>query len=319
MDPKMAKNCKLTKLSPELRRAYSVCHTITRSHYENFPVASVLLPLYLRRSISAIYAFARLADDISDEGDFNSETRLEMMTKFETNLYAIQYGKPPTEPVFIALKHTIECFNLPIQLFYDLLIAFRQDILKNRYQNFAEVLDYCHYSANPIGRLLLHLAGQATPENLHFSDSICTGLQLINFIQDIEIDLVQKNRCYIPADELQRFNLTLDDLVKRSTTNNYAALIQLQIDRARACYIAGIPLGKNLPGFFGLEIRFIIASGYKILQKLAKRTNFWERPTLTRIDMLVLLVQTMCNSQKYNNISLQPWDRDAISPSVLSK
>src|SRR4029078_8611034 len=132
---------------------------------------------------------------IADEGDLDRDARLELMTKFEANLYDIQYGKPPTEPIFIALKHTIECFNLPIQLFYDLLTAFRQDILKDRYQNFSEVKDYCHYSANPIGRLLLYMTGQATRENIILSDQICTGLQLVNFLQDVVDDLKCKNRC----------------------------------------------------------------------------------------------------------------------------
>ena len=126
----------LTKLSKPVRLAYLECQAIANNHYENFPVASFLLPKHLRRSIATIYAFARTADDIADEGSHNRETRLELMTKFEANLYDIQYGKPPTEPLFIALKHTIESFNLPIQLFYDLLTAFRQDILKNCYKNF---------------------------------------------------------------------------------------------------------------------------------------------------------------------------------------
>lgn len=297
----MARNYRSTKLTPELRKAYNFCYATAKAHYENFPVASYLLPIHLRRSIVAIYAFARIADDIADEGDLSSETRLELMTKFESQFYAIQYGKPPTEPLFIALKHTIDCFNLPIQLFYDLLTAFRQDILKNRYNNFIEVKDYCHYSANPIGRLLLHLAGQATQHNLELSDHICTGLQLINFIQDIEIDLLQKNRCYIPLDELAAYDVNLTDIARRQHNPQYQDLIHKQINRTREIYMHGIPLGQNLPGFFGLEIRFIIACGYKILDRLANRANIWQKPVLSKLDMLFLLLKTLYNEpQNYD-------------------
>lgn len=290
----MAKTYKLIKLTPELRAAYNTCQAIAKAHYENFPVASFLLPKHLRRSIAAIYAFARTADDIADEGDMPTDTRLELMTKFEAKLYDIQYGKPPTEPIFIALKHTIEGFNLPIQLFYDLLTAFRQDILKNRYQNFNEVRDYCHYSANPVGRLLLHLTGQASRENLQMSDYICTGLQLINMIQDISIDLCEKNLCYIPTDELNSHNVSLTDISQRIESTNYKALINKQIMRATEIYVQGMDLGQNLPGFFGVEIRFIIACGYKVLQKLAQRKNIWQRPTISKLDMLIILIKTMC-------------------------
>ncbi len=290
----MAPKYTLTKLNPELQTAYKECLAVARSHYENFPVASILLPKHLRRSVAAIYAFARTADDIADEGDLCREVRLELMTKFETSLYDIQYGKPPTEPLFIALKHTIECFNLPIQLFYDLLTAFRQDILKNRYRNFTEVKDYCHYSANPIGRLLLHLAGQATRENLQLSDNICTGLQLINFIQDIDTDCENRNRCYLPFDELENHQVQLTDIINRNATENYRDLINKNIIRIREIYIQGVTLGHNLPGFFGVEIRFIIACGYKVLEKLALRENVFQRPILTKKDMLVIFLKTIC-------------------------
>lgn len=290
----MAPKYTLTKLNPELHAAYKECLAIARSHYENFPVASILLPKHLRRSVAAIYAFARTADDIADEGDLCREVRLELMTKFETSLYDIQYGKPPTEPLFIALKHTIECFNLPIQLFYDLLTAFRQDILKNRYRNFTEVKDYCHYSANPIGRLLLHLAGQASRENLQLSDNICTGLQLINFIQDIDTDCKDRNRCYLPLDELEAHKVSLDDILNRNVTESYRALINKNIQRTREIYAQGATLGHNLPGFFGVEIRFIIACGHMVLEKLAVREDVFQRPILTKKEMFMIFLKTIC-------------------------
>jgi hydroxysqualene synthase len=289
MDSKMVKQRNLTNLNPLVRHAYQQCQNIANSHYENFPVASFLLPKYLRRSVAAIYAFARTADDIADEGNMCRETRLELMTRYESNLYDIQYGKPPTEPIFIALKHTIESFNLPIQLFYDLLTAFRQDILKDRYNNFIEVRDYCHYSANPIGRLLLHLSGQASNENLVLSDHICTGLQLINFIQDISTDLNHKNRCYIPLDEIAQYGVKLSEVGQNNQSPNYTALIQKQLQRATEIYKSGVALGNNLPGLFGVEIRFIIACGECILAKLHKRQNIYTRPIMYKKDFLLIL------------------------------
>lgn len=299
----------LINISPELDAAYKSCLKQARNHYENFPVASVLLPKYLRRSVAAIYSFARTADDIADEGDLSREVRLEQMTKFEANLYDIQYGKPPSDPLFIALKHTMETFNLPIQLFYDLLTAFRQDILKNRYQDFSEVHDYCHYSANPVGRLLLHLSGQATHENLMLSDYICTGLQLINFIQDIEIDIFSKDRCYIPLEELSRYNVTLDDIKNRTATEQYKALVELQLERANRIYNRGIPLGRNLPGFFGFEIRYIIACGQKVLCKLQQRQDVYKRPIINKFNLIWLFITTLL---------LRPITPNAIDP-ILEK
>lgn len=290
----MVKKNTLNKLTPEVLQAYNVCQDIAKSHYENFPVSSFLLPKHLRRSVAAIYAFARTGDDIADEGEIGREARLELMTKFETNLYDIQYGKPPTEPIFIALKHTIECFNLPIQLFYDLLSAFRQDILKNRYQNFTELQDYCHYSANPVGRLLLYLTGQASKENLLLSDNICTGLQLINCIQDIEIDLNTKDRCYIPLDELKKHQVNLEDIAKLKITDNYCNLVNDYMQHAANIYQQGMALGQNLPGLFGLEIRFITACGNKVLEKLVNRDNIFNRPLLNKLDMLWIFLQTLC-------------------------
>ncbi len=290
----MGTKYKLTKLTNLQKQAYNTCYQIAKAQYENFPVASFLLPVHLRRSILAIYAFARTADNIADEGDLHMETRLELMTKFESNLYAIQYGKPPTEPIFIALAHTIECFNLPLQLFYDLLTAFRQDILKNRYQNFSEVCDYCTYSANPIGRLLLHLTGQATAKNLHLSDAICTGLQLINFMQDIEIDLNHKNRCYIPLDEMDEYAVNIEDISQRKYSKSYAKLLNKQLERIKVIYEHGMPLGHLLPGFFGLEIRFIISCGHKILMRLYQRENPWEKPKISKFDLWFILAKVLC-------------------------
>lgn len=309
MVDKMARTQRLTNLSPELKKAYQRCHHIAKSHYENFPIASFFLPKYLQRSITAVYAFARTADDIADEGNATQDQRLEQMTKFESNLYDIQYGKPPTDPIFIALEHTIESFNLPIQLFYDLLTAFRQDILKNRYHNFEQIKDYCHYSANPIGRILLHLTGQSSKTNLQLSDHICTGLQLINFIQDISIDLDEKDRCYIPLDDLQKYDVQLDQIYYKVASSEYQLLINRQIERASEIFYRGISLGARLPGFFGLEIRFIIACGLHLLEKLRTRTNVYQRPIMKKRDLVRIFAKVCISKNSLGQINEPVWEK----------
>lgn len=178
----------MENISAEIKAAYAYCQKIAQNHYENFPVASFILPKRLRAPIAVIYAFARTADDIVDEGNETAIERLKNLDHFKSELDNIQHNKM-TNPIFIALQHVISMHQLPIELFYDLLTAFKQDITQTDYQTFEEVLRYCRYSANPIGRLLLHLNGKASHENLLLSDNICTGLQLINFMQDLASDL----------------------------------------------------------------------------------------------------------------------------------
>lgn len=298
----MASKCSLTKLDFKTARAYQRCQMLANSHYENFPIASFFLPSHIRRAIATIYAFARTADDIADEGKLNREQRLELMTKFESHLYDIQYGKPPSDDIFIALRHTIDSFNLPVQLFYDLLTAFRQDILKSQYQTFEEVHDYCHYSANPIGRLLLHLTGQDTRENILLSDHLCTGLQLLNFIQDITIDARDKNRCYIPSTELKSFNVSFSDILQQNFNTEYKNLITLQLKRAERIYCQGVSLGDNLPGLFGLEIKFIINCGLKLIDKLHHRPQLDIRPIIKKRDLFLALTKAICTNKLWKNI-----------------
>ena len=169
--------------------AYRYCRQLAQSHYENFPVASLLLPKALRQPISVIYAFARNADDIADEGHYSASHRLAQLDHYEQQLIAAsQQAYHGDDPVFIALQDVMRRFQLPSQLFSDLLTAFRQDVEKDHYQNYTDLLNYCQYSANPVGRLLLHLNDQAQPYWLQQSDAICTALQLINIYQDIQQD-----------------------------------------------------------------------------------------------------------------------------------
>ena len=236
-------------------------------HYENFPVASILLPRNLREPVSAIYAFARSADDIADEGDARPPARLALLDAYRAELDAIEANRTPGAPVFQRLAHTIRCHALPIRPFRDLLDAFAQDVVKQRYADFDELLDYCRRSADPVGRLMLHLYRAVTEENLVRSDCICSSLQLINFWQDVAIDW-KKPRVYLPQDDLARFGVCDAQIEAGRIDDNWRALMRFQIDRARTLMLRGAPLGNSVPGRIGLELHTIVAGGLRILEKI---------------------------------------------------
>lgn len=257
-------------------------------HYENFPVASLLLPARLRPAVAAIYAFARAADDFADEGDLPPQERLRLLAGYQAELDRAERGAPTDHPVFLRLRPHIEAYRLPLQLFRDLLDAFAQDVAKDRYASFDELMDYCRRSADPVGRLLLHLFGAATPDNLRRSDAICSALQLINHWQDVGIDLDKghNGRIYLPQDELARFKVTEDMLKCRHANADFCALMTFQVERARALMLSGASLGRDLPGRIGMEIRAIVAGGLRILTKIeaAGYDVFHRRPVLGALD-----------------------------------
>jgi len=273
-----------------LPQAYQHCQQIVRNHYENFPVASWFLPKHLRQPISVIYAFARHADDLADEGDLEDNQRLEQLEAYHAEFEAALSESTSNDPVLFALIDVINKHQLPTELFYDLLTAFKMDTKTKRYQNFDEVLNYCHYSANPVGRLLLHLHKQNTPENLKNSDSICTALQLINFYQDIQQDYKENNRIYIPLDELEKFMVTEEHFAKSQNDQPIKDLMLYQIKRAEKMMIMGSTLGNSLSGLFGMEIRMICQGGLRISKKLQKIPNVFNRPRLTKADKFVMLM-----------------------------
>lgn len=258
---------------------------LANTHYENFPVASFLLPMRLRKPIGLIYAFARNADDFADEGDLLPERRLALLAGYRQQLDKIGAGEIPDDALFVSLAEIIKQYKLPIQLFHDLLDAFSQDVVKSRYENFGEVMDYCRRSANPIGRLLLHLYGEVDERNLAYSDAICSSLQLINFWQDVAIDY-KKDRIYLPQDELRKFGVTEAQIASGNPGGNWWTLMQFQIDRSRRLLQAGAPLGLVLKGRIGLEMRSIIAGGETILRKLHRHHGdmFNHRPVLRPWD-----------------------------------
>jgi len=267
--------------------AHPAPESLHRTHHENFPVASVLLPQRLREPVAAIYAFARSADDFADEGELPAAERLALLDGYRRELDASAAGTPTTHPVFLRLRPVISVYQLPLQLFRDLLDAFAQDVVKTRYADFAELLDYCRRSADPVGRLLLHLFGAATPENCRRSDAVCSALQLINHWQDVGIDATKPvPRIYLPQDEMARFGVSEDAVLGRVGSAEFLQLMQFQVERARALMLEGAPLGRDLPGRIGLEIRAIVAGGLRILNKIEAVGHdvFRHRPVLGALD-----------------------------------
>lgn len=267
------------------------------THYENFPVASVLCPPHLRQPIAAIYAFARTADDIADEGDAPPAARLAELAAYHADLATIAQGRPPSPRwagVFLPLQAVLQSHQLPVPPLADLLSAFAQDVEKTRdaegYATQAELLDYCRRSANPVGRLLLHLYGVGGDEALAESDAICTALQLINFWQDLSVD-IPRGRHYLPRADCTAHGASQADLLALRSTPENARLIAECAQRARATMQRGAPLVHRLPGRAGWELRLVVQGGLRILDKVdaLRGGSLHTRPRLHAWDWCVML------------------------------
>lgn len=267
---------------------------------ENFPVASLLLPRKLRHAISVIYRFARSADNLADEGNETPQARLTALSLYKQQLNIIAQKQPPSLPLFIALDKVIQQHQLPLQPFYDLLDAFCQDVHTHRYKNILDVLHYCTRSANPIGRLMLSLYGITDPHLQRYADTICTGLQLANFCQDVALDW-QIKRIYIPQAEIQKAGLDPTLLPTYDASPAWQHLMQGQVARARHFLNAGRPLVKALqnyplmstthtPNRLAWELRLIIEGGLRILERIEQINYrvFKQRPTLNPKDWLII-------------------------------
>ncbi|WP_269532437.1 squalene synthase HpnC [Chitinimonas sp. BJYL2] len=265
------------------------------NHYENFPVASVLLPPAMRRPIAIVYRFARTADDFADEGERTAAERLALLDGYRKGLDEIEAGGPISDALFRDLKtEVIDAHRVPVQLFRDLLDAFAQDVVKTRYADMAELLDYSRRSANPVGRIVLHIAGLATAERLVQSDAICSALQLINFWQDVAIDW-QKQRVYLPQDALARHGVTEADIAAARVDARWQALLTEMVQSTHDLLWSGAPLGASLPGRLGMEIRLTVLGGDAILRKTrqADFDVFTRRPKLGKRDWPGLLLGTL--------------------------
>ena len=267
------------------------------THYENFPVASILCPAHLRPAIAAIYHFARTADDLADEGSANAQVRLDDLKAYRRDLLTAAAGQtigPRWASVFAPLQRILQTHHLPVRLLTDLLDAFEQDVVftaeHRRYVDDAELLDYCSRSANPIGRLLLHLYDIHDEALMAQSDQICSALQLINFWQDVSVDAA-RGRWYITQEAMARFQVTEADFLPANRSANAALLIAANASRVRDLMLKGAALPLKVPGRAGWELRLVVQGGLRILDKIeALGCVTWQRrPKLTAWDVPVLL------------------------------
>ena len=266
------------------------------THYENFPVASWLCPPHLRPAITAIYWFARTADDLADEGDATPQQRLDDLAAFRNDLLSATKAEstsPRWPHVFKPLASAIAKFSIPVKHLEDLLSAFEQDIRKTSdgtgYATEAELHDYCSRSANPVGRLLLHLYGIADDAALRYSDHICTALQLINFWQDLSQD-IPRGRFYLPEDACATYKVTKAHLTALQQTENATKLIAAQAINTAATMEKGSKLMHLIPGRAGWELRFVVQGGLRILDKIKvlDYAMLVKRPKLTKLDYVVI-------------------------------
>lgn len=307
---------------PRLRRAYSTCLRLARSHYENFPVASRLLPSALRPHVAAVYAFARVADDFADEGDCPAATRLDRLDRWARRLrraasrtpspgvdrtlegrgLAGDAGAgdtpagvtgaehPDADEIFLAVGHTMAAFGLPVDWFDDLLSAFRQDVTVTRYATWADLLDYCRRSANPVGRIVLRLSGYRDPTLDRRSDAVCSALQITNFLQDLGRDW-RAGRLYVPADVQAACGADLDDLRQERLTPAWRRAIACCAARTRELFREGRPVCDGVRGRLRLELRLTWLGGMRVLERITRTgyDPFASRPVLGPRDVLPLV------------------------------
>ncbi|AFN76059.1 Squalene/phytoene synthase [Melioribacter roseus P3M-2] len=288
-------------INKEIDNEYNDALEFARKHYENFPVASLFLPAKLRKHVAIIYKFARTADDIADEGDSNVKERLENISLYRFKLSNALDGNY-YDNFWAALDYTIKNFNLTEENFFNLLNAFESDITVNRFETFDNVLEYCRNSANPVGRIILELFDIRVDEIFDYSDSICTGLQLTNFYQDISIDFM-KNRLYIPLDEMKEYRLDDNKLLilNGEEKARFRKLMKLQVARNRKYYEQGekiISALKNHPNATrGLicQLKLTILGGNKILDYIENNDydTFEYRPTLKVYDLIMLFFKAL--------------------------
>ena len=272
---------------------YKQALKLARAHYENFPVVSFFLPKEIRKDIAIIYWFARTADDFADEGTGGVRERISLLDFFETRFNNL-LNKEFQNPLEMALFTTIKNRKLTDSYFLDLLSAFKQDVEKNRYANFEEIMDYCRRSANPVGRLILELNGIKNDEANQYSDKICTALQLTNFYQDTIIDY-QKGRIYYPEDEMKKFEVTEKVFEIKENNYNFQQLLKHNVDRTQLMFNEGRNIFNYLNGKLKLQIKWTVKGGEEILKKI-RNANYdvlTRRPELTKFDMIKLFFSSV--------------------------
>lgn len=272
-----------------LTQAEAYCKALAKTHYENFAVVSWLLPRHLHQPFCNIYAYCRWSDDLADEID-STEQSLKLLSWWR-NCLADCYANRAEHPVFVALYETIRRFSIPPEPFTDLLSAFEQDQRVTDYETKAQLIDYCLRSANPVGRLVLRLCERYNEQNVSWSDSVCTGLQLANFWQDVARD-ADCNRTYLPREDRNRFGYTQSMLEARESNAGFLTLMQYEVQEARDYLLAGLPLVEQMPGRLQTDIELFIRGGLRILDRIESiGYRVWEqRPVVTKADQLQLFL-----------------------------
>ncbi len=278
---------------PSLAESRAWCKNLAESHYENFHVASWFLPQKLRPHFHAVYAYCRVSDDLGDETG-NREQSLALLDQWSEELDACYAGRA-RHPVFVALAETIRICNIPKEPFADLLTAFKQDQTKSRFANMDEVLDYCRYSANPVGRLVLYMCGYSDEERFCLSDFTCTALQLANFWQDVASDYQQRDRIYLPHDAMLRFGVTEATIAAGTATPGFRALLRDQTDYARQLFGAGIPLIGMVENELAVDLDLFSRGGLEILRAIEQRDYdvLSARPAISKATKLSLALRAV--------------------------
>ena len=276
--------------APSREEAFAYCERLAKTHYENFSVATWFLPSHLKQHFYNVYAYCRISDDLGDEVG-NAEQSLALLDAWEQELNAC-YAGAPRHPVFVALRETIQQFGIPKHEFSDLLIAFRRDQTVTRFPTFADVLDYCKYSANPVGHLVLYLGGYSDAERQQLADYTCTALQLANFWQDVSVDY-GKGRIYLPLESLQRFGVIEEDIALRRFTPAFRELMKFEVERARDYFTRGLPLINQIRPELALDIELFSRGGQEILNAIeAQDFNVLKsRPAISKPKKLMLVLR----------------------------
>lgn len=282
-------------MEERINSAYKTSLTFSKEHYENFPVILFSVSKELKKHIAIIYKFARQADDLADEGYISQNERLFLLNEYEKDFIEALNGKFKND-FWLALKNTCDKFQIDKKLFFDLISAFKQDIIKKRYETDSEILDYCKRSANPIGRILLKIFKVEDNEALIASDKICTALQLTNFYQDVSID-IQKNRIYASKEMMRKYSVTEEDFLNLNFNENVKLLFKELIEKTYKMFNEGKVIQSYLPKSFLLQIRMTILGGEKILYKIVENDYdvFNKRPKLNKKDFLLILLKSFRN------------------------
>lgn len=276
---------------PTLIEAQQYCRRLARTHYENFSVATWFLPRRLQQHFFNVYAYCRISDDLGDEVG-NPEAALRLLDQWESELDAC-YSGVPRHPVFVALAETVRQCEIPKQTFADLLTAFRQDQTVTRYPTFNDLLGYCRYSANPVGRLVLYVCGYRDAERQALSDFTCTALQLANFWQDVTVDYA-KGRIYLPLEDLSQFGVSESDVAAQKNTPTFCQMMRFEVERARDWFARGLPLAKTVDRALAVDVELFTRGGQEILNAI-ERQNYQvlgRRPSISKSRKLALVART---------------------------